>query len=79
MCPMSVPLVAEESEEEEDISYEVSVVGEIVNLTFYLEGNSMSISTNPQSALLLASDIIAAADQSLGVDEEEKSSFEFNH
>ena len=63
-----------------DIRYEVSVTSDVVNLTIYNGGDELSFSTNPQSARLLASDILTAADKSSsGVSQQNKNEFLFDH
>ena len=57
-----------------DIRYEVSVTGDIVNLRIYNGGRELSFSTNPQSARLLASDILKAADKSSSAGSQQQSS-----
>lgn len=52
------------------IHYEVRVTGEVVTLTFQDEGREFSISTDPQSARLMALDIAKAAKHSM--DDSEK-------
>lgn len=59
-----------------EIRYEVCAVSDYVRMTIEKDERGLSVTTNPQSALLIASDIIAAVEHSTASDVKVTDGFE---
>lgn len=65
---MDSTTITEKFSHSREIRYEVCAVSDHVKVTIEQDERELSVATNPQSALLIASDIIAAVEHSTASD-----------